>query len=133
LHAIERTVYDPLGGGLLAVSHHRVHELGDDEVTELGIRVDFALLGTVTTRSEEHTSELQSRENLVCRLLLEKKNGICKTSNKNRRRFHVNCDRPNIATIVFEIFVGFPYTPGGGITYSSPILQFVFVHGRRDS
>src|SRR6266511_4362873 len=31
--------------------------------------------GTLTfaTRSEEHTSELQSRENLVCRLLLEKK------------------------------------------------------------
>src|SRR5690606_39332742 len=27
-------------------------------------------------RSEEHTSELQSRENLVCRLLLEKKNEI---------------------------------------------------------
>src|SRR5690606_41739897 len=26
------------------------------------------------SRSEEHTSELQSRENLVCRLLLEKKN-----------------------------------------------------------
>src|SRR5690606_39755495 len=28
----------------------------------------------LTRRSEEHTSELQSRENLVCRLLLEKKN-----------------------------------------------------------
>src|SRR5690606_41797360 len=28
------------------------------------------------TRSEEHTSELQSRENLVCRLLLEKKKTI---------------------------------------------------------
>src|SRR5207302_4658026 len=27
-------------------------------------------------RSEEHTSELQSRENLVCRLLLEKKKAI---------------------------------------------------------
>src|SRR5690606_41992075 len=27
-------------------------------------------------RSEEHTSELQSRENLVCRLLLEKKNAV---------------------------------------------------------
>src|SRR5690606_26551471 len=27
---------------------------------------------TVAARSEEHTSELQSRENLVCRLLLEK-------------------------------------------------------------
>src|SRR5690606_41713303 len=29
--------------------------------------------GTPGARSEEHTSELQSRENLVCRLLLEKK------------------------------------------------------------
>src|SRR5690606_39464282 len=29
-------------------------------------------------RSEEHTSELQSRENLVCRLLLEKKNIMAK-------------------------------------------------------
>src|SRR5690606_41456889 len=29
---------------------------------------------SLRTRSEEHTSELQSRENLVCRLLLEKKN-----------------------------------------------------------
>src|SRR6266511_3877579 len=28
--------------------------------------------GPVSARSEEHTSELQSRENLVCRLLLEK-------------------------------------------------------------
>src|SRR3989475_8881190 len=28
----------------------------------------------VTRRSEEHTSELQSQSNLVCRLLLEKKN-----------------------------------------------------------
>src|SRR5690606_39453938 len=30
-------------------------------------------LTNVGSRSEEHTSELQSRENLVCRLLLEKK------------------------------------------------------------
>src|SRR5207302_8425829 len=29
--------------------------------------------GVARLRSEEHTSELQSRENLVCRLLLEKK------------------------------------------------------------
>src|SRR5690606_39813306 len=29
--------------------------------------------GRAGARSEEHTSELQSRENLVCRLLLEKK------------------------------------------------------------
>src|SRR5690606_40199604 len=31
------------------------------------------LLGVRAGRSEEHTSELQSRENLVCRLLYEKK------------------------------------------------------------
>src|SRR5690606_40771453 len=33
-------------------------------------------LRTRFQRSEEHTSELQSRENLVCRLLLEKKNAL---------------------------------------------------------
>src|SRR5690606_41876073 len=32
--------------------------------------------GAPGSRSEEHTSELQSRENLVCRLLLEKKKNI---------------------------------------------------------
>src|SRR2546427_3060412 len=31
-------------------------------------------LGEADGRSEEHTSELQSQSNLVCRLLLEKKN-----------------------------------------------------------
>src|SRR3712207_7223111 len=31
-------------------------------------------IATVPVRSEEHTSELQSRQYLVCRLLLEKKN-----------------------------------------------------------
>src|SRR5437660_9559793 len=31
-------------------------------------------LASLTKRSEEHTSELQSRGHLVCRLLLEKKN-----------------------------------------------------------
>src|SRR5690606_41016055 len=35
---------------------------------------DQVVLATINAaRSEEHTSELQSRENLVCRLLLEKK------------------------------------------------------------
>src|SRR5690606_41538172 len=32
------------------------------------------LQASLLMRSEEHTSELQSRENLVCRLLLEEKN-----------------------------------------------------------
>src|SRR5207302_5403481 len=34
----------------------------------------------LVVRSEEHTSELQSRENLVCRLLLEKKNRLYSTT-----------------------------------------------------
>src|SRR2546427_7514474 len=38
-------------------------------------------------RSEEHTSELQSQSNLVCRLLLEKK----KKKTKNNDATHVGC------------------------------------------
>src|SRR5690606_40146290 len=34
---------------------------------------EYQMTAVVWVRSEEHTSELQSRENLVCRLLLEKK------------------------------------------------------------
>src|SRR5688572_31367978 len=34
-------------------------------------------------RSEEHTSELQSQSNLVCRLLLEKKNKLKDKNNNN--------------------------------------------------
>src|SRR5690606_2748494 len=43
--------------------------------TCIGVAVFNRLTTRVSspTRSEEHTSELQSRENLVCRLLLEKK------------------------------------------------------------
>src|SRR3712207_8547339 len=36
-------------------------------------RTDLPRLATFRLRSEEHTSELQSRQYLVCRLLLEKK------------------------------------------------------------
>src|SRR2546428_8570615 len=36
-------------------------------------RMRWWLFSTQTWRSEEHTSELQSRSDLVCRLLLEKK------------------------------------------------------------
>src|SRR2546430_10530425 len=39
----------------------------------------------VVTRSEEHTSELQSQSNLVCRLLLEKK------KNNDNHALHNTC------------------------------------------
>src|SRR2546421_12847656 len=38
-------------------------------------RMDCSPYPRLTSRSEEHTSELQSRSDLVCRLLLEKKKG----------------------------------------------------------
>src|SRR6185312_17468104 len=37
-------------------------------------------------RSEEHTSELQSRSDLVCRLLLEKKKTKSQTTNRKKKR-----------------------------------------------
>src|SRR6266571_7154526 len=43
-------------------------------LTYLGIASWPHMMATCAVRSEEHTSELQSHVNLVCRLLLEKKN-----------------------------------------------------------
>src|SRR5207247_9443220 len=45
----------------------------DLPLTPIGSNDDYHQSGRVA-RSEEHTSELQSRVDLVCRLLLEKKN-----------------------------------------------------------
>src|SRR5690606_20497155 len=47
----------------------------------LAARAGEKLRGPDSVRSEEHTSELQSRENLVCRILLDKKNA---TARQNR-------------------------------------------------
>src|SRR5690625_3921248 len=44
-----------------------------DLIVQKAIEVGVSRIIPVTTRSEEHTSELQSRGHLVCRLLLEKK------------------------------------------------------------
>src|SRR5690606_40781282 len=45
---------------------------GGDRPQDIVVKVAGRVLA-FDDRSEEHTSELQSRENLVCRLLLEKK------------------------------------------------------------
>src|SRR3712207_7121675 len=53
---------------------HRPQGVGDGELFELVLDPGaFAQARRVEERSEEHTSELQSRQYLVCRLLLEKK------------------------------------------------------------
>src|SRR5256886_8522979 len=49
-------------------------------------------LPRVCTRSEEHTSELQSQSNLVCRLLLEKKKEII--CDELSRHYATRCVRP---------------------------------------
>src|SRR5690625_6175195 len=41
--------------------------------SDTSIALDIPIKATPMVRSEEHTSELQSRGHLVCRLLLEKK------------------------------------------------------------
>src|SRR3712207_8407614 len=48
-----------------------------DIVSRVRLQAEF---GRKVWRSEEHTFELQSRQYLVCRLLLEKKNNITTTS-----------------------------------------------------
>ena len=44
LDALERAIDDAFGDRLLAVEHDRIHELRQDDVPELGIGEDFALL-----------------------------------------------------------------------------------------
>ena len=58
-------------GVLLALSGFHISESHSGTVDAPSVFYIYAFL---TLRSEEHTSELQSRSDLVCRLLLEKKN-----------------------------------------------------------
>src|SRR3712207_8239050 len=76
---VRQVAADALGalGGLIGDLRRTVLALG---AQLLGDRADVARL---LARSEEHTSELQSRQYLVCRLLLEKK------KKKNKQ---YNCD-----------------------------------------
>src|SRR3712207_7275205 len=45
------------------------------------VRAALTTTSVAIPRSEEHTSELQSRQYLVCRLLLEKKTNNCSVRN----------------------------------------------------
>src|SRR5438270_5893194 len=72
------TLFRSQGAGGLAI--HRQHTraaLCDAGPVVREVENDGVLAGRerrLIARSEEHTSELQSQSNLVCRLLLEKKN-----------------------------------------------------------
>src|SRR2546430_8367065 len=64
-----------------------------DTCSELEALVQTAVDRIVKERSEEHTSELQSQSNLVCRLLLEKKK-----KKKTRKTFDTTHTRGQRAT-----------------------------------
>src|SRR3712207_8998432 len=90
--------YTPLSRSHLAAEHrrrhrdlHPAHELRAlprealvRDHADLDVEVALAPAGITgvagAPRSEEHTSELQSRQYLVCRLLLEKKTQISRIS-----------------------------------------------------
>src|SRR2546430_3880344 len=71
----------------------------DDAITcfcnNVGLGLQFAAVGSevLARRSEEHTSELQSQSNLVCRLLLETKNQAQSARGPRSPRNHAERDR----------------------------------------
>src|SRR3712207_9015701 len=64
---------DARGRGLRALNRVRQRRQPDAGARRLAAEGDCDSHGARRGRSEEHTSELQSRQYLVCRLLLEKK------------------------------------------------------------
>src|SRR5690606_42062238 len=61
------------GSGIDGRISQRTHTYSKHPPTTHKSQIPLQLHHKHQSRSEEHTSELQSRENLVCRLLLEKK------------------------------------------------------------
>src|SRR5699024_12059684 len=60
----------------ITVSMLRPAGIMETETERLDVVSEGSFIEAGVPRSEEHTSELQSRFDLVCRLLLEKKNNI---------------------------------------------------------
>src|SRR2546427_4369251 len=70
------TLFRSVGGREVGVGRpvlRVVHDVVDVRVRAVEVRGVDVEVGRPAQRSEEHTSELQSQSNLVCRLLLEKK------------------------------------------------------------
>src|SRR5690606_12121279 len=71
-----KTLHPKIHAAVLADSRNPAHveALRELEIMPFDlVVVNLYPFSETVARSEEHTSELQSRENLVCRLLLEKK------------------------------------------------------------
>src|SRR5690606_41893837 len=69
----EVALFDGTTGKLLkSATATGVAKLTSGVLSASAVNLASEVTGTLPTRSEEHTSELQSRESLVCRLLLDK-------------------------------------------------------------
>src|SRR5690625_5539290 len=66
-------IYDTYRGGITRTIDDQQKQFEFHADVKTGVVIDVQQ----TERSEEHTSELQSRGHLVCRLLLEKKKKRC--------------------------------------------------------
>src|SRR5437016_7709139 len=80
---VRRLVISMLALGWIVPSSPRIAHAQEPSVNELLVLDNVTVVDVRTgklepdqTRSEEHTSELQSLTNLVCRLLLEKKKSL---------------------------------------------------------
>src|SRR5688572_4507074 len=71
-HGRQRIQYQPGVAKLLACGQDAFDQQPPQSMTPPG-GADIQTFNLANARSEEHTSELQSQSNLVCRLLLEKK------------------------------------------------------------
>src|SRR5256886_12633249 len=71
-----------------------------------------------SVRSEEHTSELQSQSNLVCRLLLEKKNSLLDAHRLRRQRLSYTA-RLRLSTLIMRCALAHETTPSSNILRDS--------------
>src|SRR5690554_7394803 len=96
---LQKKGFDPLDYRLFALtSHYRNYlnftwealENARESLKSLRRKTDplIGKGGEIKSRSEEHTSELQSRPHLVCRLLLEKKNEVFRRHHLHRGGAH---------------------------------------------
>src|SRR5258708_17992229 len=85
--------YTTLFRSLAACGGHGATAPNESQSEERGevVTPPFEVSGAAEGRSEEHTSELQSPDHLVCRLLLEKK--------KNNDRLHAPRNNTHYQTI----------------------------------
>src|SRR5438046_9011890 len=88
VHCGHDDVYGALDTGWIIVFGKDAQQAADQalilrRVTELSLTAGMNVMDGFL-RSEEHTSELQSLTNLVCRLLLEKKKKVVKTTHSEK-------------------------------------------------